>query len=406
MSDSKTRFVICAALFTIFSVGGVIYLFSAYLSYSLPFQQWGPEVRHGEVQNKTVANNGASDTQTSTGLADQRDVAVISEPVSESSDVQNTPPVAEEPLEPIVSVADDTTASLRDNTITIKAFKATMFSDLTDDASEVAVNQGAHVKVLEKSGNWVKIEMVQGGAVGYVHSSNFGDLNALTADSNKASDQKSYRIMALGDSITEGVSGEKSYRNSLATLLDNSTCEYAMVGGRAENKVATDFSSPHEGYTSHRVDYFLNEVEGNPGIDSIISSHRPNVLLVHLGSVDMYVDQSVESTVQELDELITRIWNIDVDVEVYMANVIPWFGVSSSNKNIGEDSAALTLAIGRWVQTRDDPRLHLVNVNSDYVETYMQADGIHPNAEGEAFLANTFLSSLRANGMCPAMTAK
>jgi len=408
MSDSNTRFVIGAGLFTIVMVGSVIYLFSAYLSHSLPFQQYGPDSRTADVQNKSVARTqGASDKQKSTSVSDQRSPVATPAPVNENSNTQITRSVVEEPSALPEHVTDRKMASLTDNTITIKAFKASMFSDLTENATEVPLDQGDQVKVLERNGSWVKVEVIEGGAIGFVHSSYFGDFYGLTkpAHSNGVSGQKSYRIMALGDSITQGVSGEKSYRNTLVQLLDNSLCEYEMVGSRTENRVATDFSSPHEAYASHPVDYFLNGVNGNPGIDKTIPSYRPNVLLVHLGSVDMFVDESVESTIQELDALTTKIWNTGTDIEIYMANAIPWYGISKSNDNIGEDSAALTSAIGKWVEAKVDPRLHLVDVNSDYVEAFMLPDGIHPNADGDAFLAQTFLASLRANGVCPETTA-
>ena len=45
-----------------------------------------------------------------------------------------------------------------------------MFSDLSSaDATETKVDRGAVVKVLERSGDWVKIEIEDGGKTGYMH---------------------------------------------------------------------------------------------------------------------------------------------------------------------------------------------------------------------------------------------
>ena len=53
---------------------------------------------------------------------------------------------------------------------TVKAYKATMFSDLSSaDATETKVDRGAVVKVLDRSGDWVKIEIVDDGKIGYMH---------------------------------------------------------------------------------------------------------------------------------------------------------------------------------------------------------------------------------------------
>ena len=225
-----------------------------------------------------------------------------------------------------------------------------------------------------------------------------------------------YRIMALGGSITQGIGGEKSYRDPLTKMLDASACEFQMVGSQSDNLTPTDFSSPHEGYSGHRIDYFLEGIEEssgrveNAGIEQIMTSN-PDVILIHLGSVDMFVGQPVDGeylvggkggTIAELDELVARIWNSNPDAQLYMADVIPWFGVSASNPKIGEDIQSLSSAITGWIGEKADSRLHLVEVNKDYSAELMQADLIHPNTAGDEFIASRFLSVLRDNGVCPA----
>jgi len=61
-------------------------------------------------------------------------------------------------------------ASSTDVQYTVKAYRATMFSDLNSaDATETPVDRGAVVKALERSGDWVKIEIEDGGKIGYMH---------------------------------------------------------------------------------------------------------------------------------------------------------------------------------------------------------------------------------------------
>ena len=61
-------------------------------------------------------------------------------------------------------------ASSADVQYSVKAYKATMFSDLSSaDATETKVDRGAVVKVLDRSGDWVKIEIVDDGKIGYMH---------------------------------------------------------------------------------------------------------------------------------------------------------------------------------------------------------------------------------------------
>ncbi len=218
------------------------------------------------------------------------------------------------------------------------------------------------------------------------------------------------KIMPLGDSITEGVFGEKSYRKPLIDDFDLTGCHYQMVGSRTENDTPTGFESPHEGYSGHRVDYFVegNASEGNPGINAIMSAQNPDVVLVHLGSNDLNNSQPVTGaykangsggTISELQELAAKIFAANPDAEIFVANVIPWFG-NSSNSDISSDIDDLGDAIELWINSAGNSQLHLVDVRSGYTASDMTTDLIHPNASGDARIADAFLSELAASDFC------
>lgn len=209
------------------------------------------------------------------------------------------------------------------------------------------------------------------------------------------------RLMALGDSITEGVFGEQSYRKPLIDELNLVGCSYAMVGSRSENLTPTGFVSPHEGYSGHGVEYFLpgGPDPVNPGIDAIMMNNNADVILVHLGSNDMNRSQSIPGTITELDSLVTRIWNNNPNAQILVANVVPWFG-SSPNPNIVANISTLGTQIQSWVAGEGDSRLHLVDVRSGFISSYMGSDGIHPNAIGDAHIADAFLTELNNIGVC------
>jgi len=212
------------------------------------------------------------------------------------------------------------------------------------------------------------------------------------------------KILALGDSITEGFSpdgGIESYRFPMTYTLDAAgSCNYEMVGRRMANVPATGFSSPHEGYSGHGVEHFLGPLETNPGIEAIINNANPDVVLIHLGSNDMNRSQTVTSTIGELDQLFRRIWNINPDITIYVANVIPWFG-SSNNPIISESIFTLGVAIRNLVTNVGSDRLQFVNVRAGFLESYMSSDGIHPNSDGDSHIAQRFLSAINANNDCP-----
>ncbi len=212
------------------------------------------------------------------------------------------------------------------------------------------------------------------------------------------------KIMALGDSITEGISGQMSYRMPLTTELDLTGCVYEMVGTKTQNLTNTGFISSHAGYSGHSTQYFLDHTAypnaQNPGIDFIINNSNPDVVLVHLGSNDMNRSDSISGTVAELDSLASRIWSINSDTQIYVANVIPWYG-NSNNSNIASDVATLGNQIESWINSQGDSRLHNVDVKSGYSTSYMISDGIHPNALGDAHIADAFLASMANESLCP-----
>lgn len=216
------------------------------------------------------------------------------------------------------------------------------------------------------------------------------------------------RIMAVGDSITEGLNAT-SYRQQFVSLMNNSSCSYQMVGSLTDNLPATGFQSNHEGYTAHKTDHFLTgRFDGrlnNPGISVTMATHTPDVVMVHLGSNDIYQEpndgNSVANTIADLDTLISLILNANPNATVLLANVIPWYNLNDS-MNISARITQLSGAIVAYLQANNRPNVRFVNVTAGYTPALMQTDLIHPNAAGDAHIANAFFNALDNSGRCGA----
>ena len=238
------------------------------------------------------------------------------------------------------------------------------------------------------------------------------------------------RVLALGDSITQGTKGQKSYRHPLIMGIGDALgCSYEMVGSRdqnnATNDVQPDFVSYHEGYSGHRADWFTEgrASPSNPGIDAIMDAETPDIVLIHLGSNDMrngfpvgtnpigpndYNPNGSGSTIAELDQLVTQIWSKNANAELFVANLIPWYG-TAPNSNVTADVQDLGDEIETWISTENNPRLHLVDVRSGYDQGYtpgasthprMISDLVHPNSDGEAHIADAFLAAIEQASIC------
>ncbi len=242
------------------------------------------------------------------------------------------------------------------------------------------------------------------------------------------------KVMAVGDSITHGISGGASYRREFTALLEAASCSFTMVGSQQTSLVRGDpncidtgvigdgwgwngvescvvtadsgvepYVGAHEGYSSHRADHFLtghvNASGDNAGIQVAMETYDPDVVLLHVGSVDMFHEQTVESTITDINNVLDTIYETKSDTVVLIANIIPWYS-DNPYPEIGEDVEAVGDGVEALVAERLDPLLKLVDVRSGYTEEMMMRDLIHPNETGEAHIADAFVSVYQPLAAC------
>ncbi len=237
------------------------------------------------------------------------------------------------------------------------------------------------------------------------------------------------RVMAVGDSITHGVRGSVSYRRDLTSLLASHSCAFEMVGSQQTSKAVKSevtcedtgvigdgwgwngtesclvddvqsegevFVGAHEGYGSHRADHFLtgytNSSGDNPGIGASMASFTPEVVLLHLGSVDVSNGETAANTLQDIEDIIATIHATQPETLVLLANVIPWFRPVPAEANA--DIELLGDLIEQWILDAKNSMVRLVDVRSGYLESMMINDQVHPNELGETHIAEAFMSVL------------
>src|SRR5687767_179244 len=104
-----------------------------------------------------------------------------------------------------------------------------------------------------------------------------------------------YRIMPLGDSITQSDVNHNSYRRPLWKLLQAAHIPVDFVGSLTEHYVPRvndppnpDFDMDHEGHAGLRTDEILAQ------IPAWAQTYQPDVVLIHLGTNDLMQGQSNE----------------------------------------------------------------------------------------------------------------
>ncbi len=243
------------------------------------------------------------------------------------------------------------------------------------------------------------------------------------------------KLMAVGDSITHGVAGVSSYRREFSSLMQAASCGFTMVGSQQTSHNAGGdpdcvdtvplgdgwgwdgvqsclvseqtndgvYQGAHEGYSAHRADHFLtghlSNAGNNEGIRVAMQTFTPDVVLMHLGSVDLFNGQSVSNALADINDVLDAIYETKPETLVLLANIIPWFS-ENPYPGIGEDIERLGDGIQRIVNERHDPFLKLVDVRSGYTASMMLNDLIHPNPDGESHIADAFINVYQSHANC------
>jgi lysophospholipase L1-like esterase len=204
--------------------------------------------------------------------------------------------------------------------------------------------------------------------------------------------------MPLGDSITQGNTQTDSYRRQLWKLFQDARLDVDFVGSERDNNggppPSNDFDRDHEGHWGWRADEVLGSIEG------WARSAQPDVVLIHLGSNDVFADQSNSGTLQELGAIVERLRAANPAVRVLLAQIIPTSRPGRDPQIVDLNAAIPALAA----------RLSSVGspvVSVDHYTGFDPAretrDGTHPNAAGETKMANRWFEAYRrlSAGMAP-----
>jgi len=128
----------------------------------------------------------------------------------------------------------------------------------------------------------------------------------------------------------------------------------------------------------------------------------PHVVLLHIGSVDMFNRQTVESTIEDIGAIVGAIREVQPETLILIANIIPWYS-QNPYVEISQDIRAVGDGVVQFVGAARDPLMKLVDVRTGYDESMMMNDLIHPNEKGEAHIAQAFANVYLQHANCSAV---
>jgi uncharacterized repeat protein (TIGR02543 family) len=196
------------------------------------------------------------------------------------------------------------------------------------------------------------------------------------------------RIMPLGDSITSGEgTGQPltGYRDDLFTLLNTEGWEFDFVGSQSDG---SGFDTDHEGHGGWRAD------EINSNVNGWLNQFEPDIVLLHIGTNDVSHEQSNSSTANEIESILSKIYNYSSKTVILLCKLIPRVNLYQENEDLNE-------LIEQVYQQKKSAgyNIYLVDQNAAFKENpnweqdYLH-DNVHPAHVGYTVMANKFLSVL------------
>lgn len=214
------------------------------------------------------------------------------------------------------------------------------------------------------------------------------------------------KVMALGDSITDGFTVAGGYRNTLCSLIDTDGLSEAVdfIGSGSNG---SGYDKDHEGHSGWAIAAVpkAEDVEGRgrngltENIDTWMSASKPDMVLLMIGTNDVLSLYRMDEAPARLEALIGKIKNNLADGgRIYLAT-IPYIAENANYNKTGKTQAELDTIVDNYnssiKQIADaDDSITLADVNAQLTLADLQ-DGIHPNSNGYAKMGNFWYSILK-----------
>lgn len=227
-----------------------------------------------------------------------------------------------------------------------------------------------------------------------------------------ASAEQVYRILPLGNSITQAEVNRASYRYPLWKMLVSSDIQFDFVGSIRKHQdrysdgtppqpdyKGQSFDRDHEGHFGWNIDEIIqgrdfDNGSGSGKLEEWIEEYDADIALIHLGTNDAFNRQSNESSVKELKEVIRILRDDNPEVIVLLAKLIP----AKMNPGDGEAVESLNEAIPEVAEDMDSEQSPVVLV--DHFEGFdvdeHTYDGVHPNEAGEELMARRWFKAIQS----------
>ncbi|MDX2545252.1 GDSL-type esterase/lipase family protein [Streptomyces sp. WI04-05B] len=210
------------------------------------------------------------------------------------------------------------------------------------------------------------------------------------------------RLMPVGDSMTIGSAGEHTWRYRLwQHLRETYGGPFRIVGPReALYDKATDTADSYE-YAdpdfprAHLAGWGEGWQHMTPLIADAVRAHKPDVLLVSLGLIDLGFYTDAEQTAENTRLFVAEARRSNPRIAIALLPVIPNVR-AQTDPPFAAQVTRFNELLAKTAADLDEPRspLLLASPPPSYDINHDTYDGTHPNASGEHKIAGAFADSL------------
>lgn len=208
--------------------------------------------------------------------------------------------------------------------------------------------------------------------------------------------------MPVGDSMTIGSAGEHTWRYRLwRHLCESYGGPFTFVGPREELYDKTAEAPTSNAYAepgfprTHLAGWGEGWLHMAPLIGEAVREHRPDVLLVSLGLIDLGFYTNAEQTAENVRAFVTCARAAGPRIRMVLLPVIPNIR-AQADAAFAEQVDRFNVLLAKAVADLDEPRSPVLLASPPqsydiHVDTY---DGTHPNASGEHRIAGAFAGAM------------
>ncbi|MQW74602.1 hypothetical protein GHK92_01835 [Nocardioides sp. dk4132] len=209
------------------------------------------------------------------------------------------------------------------------------------------------------------------------------------------------RVMFVGDSITQGRSGDTTYRYWVWRALAQQSVPVRFVGPTTGLRGGETYLRTDLGFqTAHAAAGGSGYADHLPLLRKRVRAHRPDVIVLGLGFNDARAHGAAE-ILADVGRYLRRAWRIDPRIR-FVLNEVTTSSVTkafTNTRRLEVDRGLRRLAAG-------DDRVQVARIVSRgpraWVPELHTYDGTHPTPTGETSIAHGVLRALQRHGLAPA----